>query len=191
MPRKQNQFADILSRNPVEKQHYALDDQDRMLLPDMPFQTPVKDQPTPVLYHIGGKFLMNEIALSQKTGQKMTKLAQECTSYNQLPQHSSRELIFLQRNKVSEGVLRQKASTEWKLAVPEALKEQVLAEYYDWSGHPGSDKIYRAMQGRFYWVWTSEKMCNSVVCARVQNRPPEAWLGYDPINPLSVGNHWL
>ena len=149
-PGKQNELAEILSKNPLEEQHRALDDQDRMLLSDMPFQTPAKDPPTPVLYHIGGKFLMNEIALSQQTGPKMTKLVQECTSYNQRPRHSSRELIFLQRNKVSEGVLRQKASTEWKLAVPEALKEQVLAEYHDWSRHPGSDKIYRAMQGRFY-----------------------------------------
>ena len=175
-PGKQNEFADLLSRNPVEEQHHALADQDRMLLPDISVQTPTGSSPAEVLYSIGEPLMIQEITASQQMDQRITKLAQECTDVGERAERATaRELLLLQRNKVSkEGILWQRTSDdgEWKLAVPESLKELVLSEYHDGAGHPGSDETYRSIQTRFHWPNMQQdirqyvQICRLCACAK-------------------------
>ena len=105
-PSKQNEFADLLSRNPVEELHHALNDQNRMFLPNTSIQTPPESPVTEVLYNIGEPLMIPEITLSQKTDPRMTRLTHECTDSCKRVELTARELLFLQRNKVSnEDVL--------------------------------------------------------------------------------------
>ena len=47
--------------------------------------------------------------------------------------------------------MRMSYDAEWKLNVPEFLKDLVLRKYHGWTGHSGPYVTYRSIQTRFYW----------------------------------------
>ena len=102
---------------------------------------------------------------------KITQIAREVTPLESSLQLCSQNTGFLECDKISRDGLWQRTSAkaEWRLSVPESLKESVLESYHDWIG-PGVNETYRTIQSRFFWnnmlqdVRENVQLCRLCAC---------------------------
>ena len=140
-PGKENQLADLLSRNPVEEITEELDDQERLLPPINDEAVPLSEvEPDSAIFTIDSLTLVEEIRDAQQNDPYHSKMAKRYIDLTQRNNLTEEEQCFINHYGVIDGVLwkRDEPDRPYKILVPQAAVARVLYEYHDskYTGHP-------------------------------------------------------
>ncbi|CAB0034242.1 unnamed protein product [Trichogramma brassicae] len=126
--------------------------------------------------------LIDEIKAQQQLNSTHTNIAEQCAlDLNQRYMIRDEGLWFVDQN-----------SDQWKLSVPESMRQRVLHEFHDLAGQPGEEETTRAISNRFHWpnipkyVRNYVKLCWICACRKKSKTSATDMRPHQPTEPWEM-----